>query len=399
MTYQTGKNVLVAFKVESTFGTKPSAGSASVFRASPASGLGLRKGQIRPGEFRADGMTTQARHGSRSVEGTYEADLSLAFADALFEAVLRGTWLASFTITQATATSITTQANSITRAAGSWITDGARVGDVVRLSGFNTAANNNINLRVTALTATVMTVAETLVVDAAADTTFTLTVTKRLVMSNPPVARSFTFEEVFQDIDSSQIFKGCRICGITLKFTPDNTVMVTFKVVGQDEETGTGASSPYYTSPTVSANIPLVCVDGKIRVNGVDAVDFSAFEITYDIGGATQGVIGALVSPDVFTNNAQVTASLTALRSDLTRLNLFINETIFDIHVMCVEPEAEPKDFMSFYFGNVKVMDAQKNIGNDNAFLETLPLVIGADEAGSAVGHTSTMMQINSSAP
>jgi len=79
--------------------------------------------------------------------------------------------------TEATAglTSITTTTSTIVASAGSWITAGFAVNDVVILTGHSTAANNNKPLNITALTASTMTVAQTLVADGVADTAFTVT--------------------------------------------------------------------------------------------------------------------------------------------------------------------------------------------------------------------------------
>lgn len=397
MAYQSGKNVKVAYKVEGDFGTAPGASDAIQFRASPGTGLSLAKAQIQPTEFRSDGQTVQSRHGSRSVSGQYEADLSVGTFDALLEAVFRGTWLPSFTITNSAMTSITTPtANTIVAAGGSWITQGLRVGDVVRLTGHSSTDNNGRNLRVIGLTASTITVGETLVIDTTPDNSFTLTVSKRLIMGNPMVKRSFTFEECYQDIGGSELFKGCRITSLTLRLQPDQPVLLTFGLIGQNMETLSGGSSPYFTNPTVSVAQPLVCVDGKLNVNGTDVVDFTNCEITFDLNGATQPVLSSVISPEVFTNDANVTVSLSAMRDDLSYLDLFLNETQFGIHALCVEPGTEPKPFTSFYLGNCKAMGNEANIGDDNAMIETMQVNVGKDMRGGA--YSPTMIQVSTSA-
>lgn len=86
-------------------------------------------------------------------------------------------------ITQSTMTSITLTTNTIVASAGSWITQGVRVGDMVVLTGHDTSAtvvgspNNGRRLVVTAVTASTITVAGTpLVATALADANFTLTI-------------------------------------------------------------------------------------------------------------------------------------------------------------------------------------------------------------------------------
>ena len=74
---------------------------------------------------------------------------------------------ASMYINRATATvsgTFATGPDTITRGAGSWITDGFDIGDQVWVNGAATASNNK-KLTITGLTATVMTVSETLVAE------------------------------------------------------------------------------------------------------------------------------------------------------------------------------------------------------------------------------------------
>jgi hypothetical protein len=162
MAYQTGRNLLVAYKAESVFGTAPDPSSGGkVFRPN-SGGLSLTKEPIRSNEVRRDGQITRGRHGSRSVSGSYAGDLSLGSYDDFIQAVLRGTFDTPLALT-GLAVAADAGDKTFTRDSGSWITDGVRVGDVVRFGAFTAggAPNNGKNFRVTGLTATVMTVAET----------------------------------------------------------------------------------------------------------------------------------------------------------------------------------------------------------------------------------------------
>ena len=150
MPSQTGKNMWVAFYTEgANFNTAPGAGvGAERLRINPSPGLNLTRATVLPGEIRADLMTQMGRLGSRVVEGSYNCDLSISSFDTILEAIFRSTWVAAVAITQATMVSITTTASTIVAPEGNWITQGVRVGDIVRLTGHATAANNDINLTV-----------------------------------------------------------------------------------------------------------------------------------------------------------------------------------------------------------------------------------------------------------
>lgn len=398
-TYQTGRNVLVAFGVESVFNTPPGAGVGKRFRPNASTGLKLSRAMINPGEIRSDGQTSMGRLGSKSVGGGYVGDLSVATFDPLLEAVLRGTYVAALAITQATAglTSITTQANSITATAGSWITAGVRVGDVVRLTGHSTAANNSRNLRVTSVTALILGIAETLIVDAVADTTFTLTVSKKLFQPAVPVRRSFTFEEYDADVDLTEQCTGCRISSVKITGQPDGMCTIEFGIVGADLNPLATGASPYFTAPTLTTTIGLTLADAVIRYGGADIVTLTAFEVMYDLTAKTQPVIGSIVTPDVFENPSAVSGSISGIRSDFTNLTRFTSETELELHVMMVEPESEPKDFVALFLPRIKLTGVDKGFGGDGAMIETMPFTVGPKE--NTTGYDSTMISISTSAP
>jgi hypothetical protein len=182
MTYQSQANGLVAFKPQVSKGTTVSGGSGFVLRTAGGPGGKISKNLYDSNEVTQDLMHSKGRHGLRKASGSYTCELSLDNHDSFYEAFFRGTWATSLVETEATgggATSITTTTTTIVGNTGSFITVGFRVGDVVVLTNHSTAGNNSRNLRITALTATVMTVAALdglpLTLNAVADTTFTIT--------------------------------------------------------------------------------------------------------------------------------------------------------------------------------------------------------------------------------
>lgn len=398
MAFQTGRNVLVAYKAETTFNVPPGVVTGGYrFRPNPGGGLKLSRAIIQPNEVRADGQTSMGRLGSKSVSGGYSADASVGTFDPLLEAVLRGTWTAAVAITQATMTSITTGANTIVAAAGSWLTQGVRVGDVVRLTGHSTAANNSRNLRVTGVTALIITVAETLIVDAVADTTFTLTISKKLTMPAVPVRRSFTFEKYDQDLDLTEQATGVRVSSVKVTGQPDGMCILEFGLVGADLIPLATGTSPFYTAPTLTSTIALTLADATIRFGGADIATLTSFEVMYDLTAKGLPVIGSMATPDIFENPAVLSGSVSMPRTDYTNLTRFIAETELELHVLAVEPESEPKDFLSTFLPRIKLTGVDPAFGSDGAMIETLPFTVGPKEG--TTGYDSTMIAFATSAP
>jgi hypothetical protein len=395
---QSASNVLVAFKVQSGISAPASGAGASGLRVKPSQSLKLNKQYINSEEVRRDGMTTRGRQGSRSSSAGYASELSLGSFDALIEAALRGTFTVSTDITQATMTSVTTTTTTIVASAGSWLTQGVRRGDMIKLTGFADAANNAKWFRVISVTASTITVAGTapLVLNATPDSTFTVTVAKNVIQGSPPVERYFSLEEYQQDIDSSLYGTDMKVVKMDFNAQPNRNIEVTFTFMGLDAQSLSGASSPTFTAPTYTTSLPMVMVDGTIRINGVDYTVLTGFQFSLDLGGQTTPTLSP-TSVDVFLANAKLTGSFTAVRQDMTFWTAFSAETQVEFFVTCSENEADPKDFISFYIGNAALSDNSTAIASDGPMIATCPWTAGKDEAGT--DHAATMIKVATSAP
>lgn len=394
---QSAANVAVGFKAQSGIGVPATGAGATGLRVKPSQSLKLNKQYINSEEVRRDGQTTRGRQGSRSSSAGYASEFSVGSFDALIEAVLRGTFTVSTDITQATMTSITTTTNTIVAAAGSWLTQNLRRGDMVKLTGHSTAANNGKWLRVVGVTASTITLpTASLTTDAVADTTFTLTVAKNVIMGVPPVERYFSVEEYQQDIDSSLYGTDMKVTKLDFNAQPNRNIEVTFTFMGLDAQGLTGGASPSFTPLTYTTTLPLVMVDGTIRINGVDYTVLTGFQFSLDLGGQTTPTLSP-TSVDVFLANAKLTGTFSAIRQDLTFWTAFSAETQVEFFIHCAENEADPKDFASWYIGNAALSDNSTSIAQDGPMVAQIPWTAGKDEAGT--DHAATMIKFATSAP
>jgi len=399
MSYQTGKNIQVAYKEQTALGSPASGAGSTGLRISPSAGLRLQKATVNSNEVRRDGQTTRGRHGTKTVPpGTYECELSVGSLDDIFEAVMRGTWTPSQTIDEADVTSITTTTNSIIAASGSFLTLGVRRGDVIRLVNHSTSGNNNRWLRVVSVTADTITLpADSLTLDNTPDTDFEIIVAKTLINPDTPVERYFTFEEYIIDVDTGFVFSDCKISQIQITANPDQNIVVSITILGLDGQAVEAGAAPHFPSPIYTTTLPLIMSDGKIRINGVDYADLTAFQLTWNLGGQAPPVLGGN-AVDVFLANAIVSGSVTAMRNGALFFNAFRDETQLDIFVYCEEAAGvpNPKGFTSFFIGNAVFDGNDGPIGGEGPLLETIPFRAGKDEQ--AGDRALTTMKICSSA-
>lgn len=396
MVYQTGRQVSVTFAEETTYGTLATATDGKVFRPNTGN-LTLSKELINSNENRRDGMMSRGRHGSRSVTGQYTGDLSVGSYDEWVEAVFRGTFDTALSIDESTAAmstaTLSVASNVITASAGSFITAGVRVGDVIRLTAGFAAGNMNRNLRVTAVTATTVTVADDIEDEAGPLSTYTIERPRKVLQGT--TARSFTVEEREIDIDSSEVFTGVRVGQFQIALQPNNMATVTFNLVGQDGQLMEGADSPYFTDPTETTTIGLTAVEAKIRLGTEDVLDVSSVDLSVNLNAAGNPVVGSNLTPDVFTNLANVTGSVTALKSDATRMQQFLDEDELSLHMLFEDPDGD--GFVSVFVGNLTLGSATKSdLGSDGARTASFDLVVGKDVRGGAYDATAIKFQTSS---
>lgn len=402
MASQTGKNFSVAFRQEVTaFNAAPSTVTSATQVRVVSGGLGLRKTIIQSNEARADGMTSQGRHGFRSVDGSYQCEISLGAHDALFEALMRSTWATGFACTTATAslTTVSTTSNTLVAATGNWYTAGVRVGDVFRCTGLADAGNNNKNLRVKALSTTVLTLHGTsvLVSNATPQTLFVVNVGRKLKRATTPTRRTLYIDQYNSDIDSSEVFGGCRVVSAKINGTPDGMATVEFGFLGASATPLASAASPFYSSYVTYTGQPMVFADATLSYNGVDVGFLTGFSMDIQLNAKTEPVVGSFVTPDIFDNELRISGSMSALRSDLQGLTDFAAETEFGLHILLVENEAEPKDYLAIYIPAVKLASADASFGGDGALTETRNWFAGMKEGAGAPplgGYDDTLFNL-----
>jgi hypothetical protein len=407
--YQEQWNAYVAYKAQSGRGVQASGSGALILPQAGGQGGRMTKNSIADPIIRRDGQQIRGRHGSQRTSGSYNGTIALGTIDPIFAAIMRASWgSADLAITQSAMTSVTTTTNTIVAAAGSWITEGLRVGDVIRATGLPDAANNGQNLRITGLTASTITVAETLVLNASPDTTFTITRPGRKLV-NPGAGllqkTYFTIEEYEYDTDQSELFTDCVWSRLRISMAPDGTVSTElgWTGAGQFEVKATG-DSPFFTTPTEPTNLSMAAIDATLRSGSTDILELTSFDITIDLRANAPSVTGpSKFAPDVFLGTQMVSMNLTALRKDLVDVADFVAENPLSMHFLAQENEAAPADFLSlfvpdFTYGGVDKSALSKE-GGPRTVTRTVPNeLVGLDRRGGAYAATQIAFQVSNAA-
>jgi len=345
------------------------------------------------------------RHGVISTGGSLSGELSVGTYQMLFESILRQAVQPSVTsgaIAIVTAASTGAFSGTFTRSAGSWLTDGFKVGDVVNMTGqaAPAVANNDQYMVITSLSALIMACVvldkTPIIAKAAGDPVTFVTVGKKTWVPSIGHTRDYyTVEHWFGDIGQDELFPDTVFTGANVALPPSGMATVEFPMMGLDMTTG---NAQYFTNPAPpSTGGNLASVNGALIINGVLAGLVTG--ITFNINGqyaypAGDGSVGTNLRPDVLPGVLIVTGSMTVLFQDGTFRDLFLNETEAAIIVALTADSSAKPAFTSFVMSRVKYTGSDKDDTNTGMTL-TMPFQALENVTNGGAGYPNLQTTIS----
>jgi len=366
----------VTYKPETTYGVLPAQSAAQALRRVTSS-LNLSKDTFQSNEIRTDFQVADFRHGLRKVGGTIAGELSAKTYADFIAAALKKDFAAGVAISGASITVAgTSGAWTLTRAAGSFLADGVKIGDVVRLTaGAFNASNIGKNILVTGVTATVLTgrtlngsalVAEGPIASA----TVTVIGKKTMVPQTGHTDKSFSIEHWFPDVPASEVFSGCKVSKVSLAMPATGMSTISVELAGKD---ATAGAAQYFTSPApVTVTGTMAAVNGVVSVGGVSGGTITSMSIDIACGQSSEPGIGANVADQVASGRVVVTGQLTAKFDSTALRDAFYNESEISAYAVFTADNSAGSDFVAFSIGRLKLSDAAKDDG-EKILIQTIP--------------------------
>lgn len=396
----------VRIKKESAWGTAPGTTAAQLLRR-VSSDLDLRKQTYQSNEIRTDYQISDMRHGVRSVEGKISGELSPLTYEMLMVGVCRKAWAAT---TAMTGLSLTIAGSgptyTVTRSAGSFLTDGMKIGDVFRITAGTYANgvnrdNNFLVVNLTATVATIVTLNGTVPIAEGPIATSTVTVTgkRTYIPTTGHTDDSFAVEHWFSDIAQSELFLGCKINSLSVSLPATGMATIDVSFLGKDVTTATSA---YYSSPTaLTSSGVLAAVNGVLRYGTGSVANITAANFTIDGGMSANPVVGANTYPAVFPGMVRVSGQFSAFFQDATYRDAFLNETEFSVTFVLSTGSSNTADFLSFTLPRCKFSGTSKSDGGTGGITLTCPFTALIQTAGGAgtTSEASTIVIQDSLAP
>jgi hypothetical protein len=396
MTIAAGLFKQVAYKIESAFGAAPGQTLGQLLRRVKST-VDLSKDTFTSNEIRPDFQTANPRHGVRRVTGKIDGELSCKTYADLFGLALKRDFTAGVSASAVSLTIAGTGPSyTVGRAAGSYLTDGFKVGSVTRLSvGALNAANLNKNLLITALTGPSMTVLALNGSPLVAEGPVTgCTVTEfgkvTWVPQTGHTDKSMAIEHWYTDIAQSELFLGNKIDKIALALPPTGMATVSFDVVGQDmadtlaKRGAVATTTQYFTSPTaVTTTGALAAVNGIVRMGGATVATLTGLTLEIDPSFKGDPVVGSNTVPVLAPGLIKVSGQATVYFDSVTLRDAFINETEIDLYAIFTADNTAASDFIAISLPLIKPLSSSKDDG-DGPLVQTFAFQAEMNAAGGA---------------
>ena len=394
MAIGSGVEKQVIYKKQSALGTKATASGAQVLRRT-TSGIELKKNTLQSNEIRTDYQIADFRHGSKFVEGPLSGEISPGTYKEFMAAAMRKDFVAGASIASLTLTTAGSGPTyTITRSAGSWITDGVKVGDIVRVTAGLAAGNLNKNYLVASLTATVLTVyvlngTSISAQSAIAACTLSVTGKKTLTPTSGHTADYFTIEQWYgSGVALSEQFYDCKVNTMDVQIQASGMATVNFGFLGRNVDLGTTA---YFTSPTAATTSGVMAgANGLLIVSGAAVGSVTGMNFTANGNMTQEAVVGANSTPDIFAGSVIVSGQMTILLENDTYVQMFEDETEASVTMTLTTNNAANADFVSFTMPRIKVGGNSKDDGQ-KGIVQTVPFTALLNP-GTNNGDATTLM-------
>lgn len=306
MPVEVGNLARLAYIQEVNFGTTPATPAGQTVRQTGFS-LSADRNYIDNPELRTDGMTAAGVGGTLRGKGSISGKLSYGTYDDFFAAALGNFgWFTNVVkvkpIIASSATTIAVAAvgKTFTRPAGSFVTDGFVVGDVINVSGA-TAGGDNGNFVISTVAALVLTcTTATGLVDEAANAAI------KVCLNTRP---SFTMEKAHMVNGIFMPYTGCVVDGFELSGKVNDAVEVKFDLLTKAVGTET-ATSLFSSIVAANANDLITTWAGSIKKDTVALANVVSWNLKATRNMDAAEVVGSSALYDIQPKTAKVTGTL-----------------------------------------------------------------------------------------
>jgi hypothetical protein len=401
MTVAQGQLKKLSYKKQTALGTAASGSGGQYLRRETVS-FKLAKDKFNSNEITTHQQYTGDTYGTSSTDNGLDNVLSPGTYADFFGSVVRRDFAAVSAITGLSLTIAGTGPYTITRSTGSWLSDGVKIGHVGRITaGTYTGTARDLNVLVTGITATVLTVivpnGKALSAQGpVASSTFTVIGKTTLAPTSGHTNDYYSFEEWYSDLSKSRLWTDVQIASMEVAIPATGNATVKMAMMGLGRTKGT---SQVLTSPSAETTTAiLTAANGAILVAGAQTLTGTSLNLKID-GNVTKGeaVIGSRTISDLVKGDIKVDGTFTTLFDGETVSDYFDNETAVSIIAALFADNSDTSDFISFVIPRAKLFGDDNDDGKKQ-IVGTFPFTAEINSAGgTALASDQTIIGIQDS--
>lgn len=368
----TGIQRSIRYKAQATRGNNIASNTGGQVLRRVTFGLNLAKETYMSNEKTGHQQDQDARHGPKSTKGPISGELSPGTYADFMDALLRRARTAVTAITGASITiAVSGSEYTITRGAGSFLTDGIKKGMVIRLTAGSFNANNlNKNIVVRLVTATVITGKPlnpdlTLTAEGPiASATVTIPGKYSYAPSTGHLLTAFTFEDWHPNLTVTQSERhiGCEMNSMKVAVPETGMNTIDWDVMGINYST---ATTVYFASPTAETTTGVAASASTMYIiNDTYQTNISNLDFTVAGNLTAPFASGSNMAIEVFSDKIIATGNMSQFWQDSVLRDAFVNETELGIIVIMAESPDADADFISFMMPRCKLMSNGKDDPN-----------------------------------
>jgi len=394
--------VLTVYK-QTGLGVPRSGSGGQALRRETSSGK-LAVATYENNEITSHQQSTGKTHGGRSSTFTLNGLLSGNTYSTLFASVLRGAFAATTPIASLSITiTVPGGVPTLTAAAATFLTNGIKIGDVIRITAgtYANAVNRDNNLLVLSVSETVITGVtlngSTMIAEGPiASSTLTVVGKKLAAPITSQTSDYWTVEEYHADITRSELFTDAVFSSADVSIPASGNTTVAFNAVALDR---TSSGAQVLTTPTAETTTEVLQgIKGAVIVQGAAVANVTGATIKIDGTVAPMGnVLGANVAPDVSRGVLKVSGQLTAFFENGTMSGYFDAATPISIAIVDAADETNNSEFISFVMSKVKLEGDDKDTA-ETGIVRTYPFTAEINgDGGAALENAKTILTIQDS--
>ena len=387
MAVEQGQLKKLSYKKQTGLGAAASGSGGQYLRRETAA-FNLMKDKFNSNEIVTHQQYTGNTYGVSKTSGTLSGVISPATYKDFLASLVRADFA---TVTAITGLSLTIAGSgpwTITRSAGDFLTGGIKIGHVVRITaGTYTGTARDINLLVTGVTSTVLTVvvpngSSLTAQGPIASSAVTVVGKTTKVPTTGHTNDYYTIEEWYTGNSKSRLYTDMQVASASIQVPATGIATISMPFVGLGRTKG---NSQVLTSPTAETTTTILSASNAyILINGTRSTVATSLSLTID-GKVTHGepVIGSRTLSDVVRGEVNVSGTVTVQYDAETISDLFVNETAVSIICVLFADSAATSDFISFVIPRAKFFGDDIDDGKKQLVM-TFPFTAELNASGGA---------------